>query len=256
MPLEFPASPNDGDIYDSGSRRWQWSNSTWIGLGESISQEEKLYWQCLAVMLEPNALGLIKGASGTVPENEYWVVLHAWRVKWAGASNYQFIRQVFPGCMPLVLPPGTDYDASYSAGANEKGCITYYALSPGILGANPGYDANPKGLYYSRAFNAISGPIVSLTLQISDNSEQTVNVPLSGGYFVTSSSFQDCAWMGFYDGLQTSLTLLPERNDNDPFRFASPHLIALHTDLYPAFSARGAGVTGGSAGCTISQAGD
>lgn len=254
--LTFPENPNELQIYDNGIRRWQWNGASWVSLGFSISEAELFYWRCMALMLDPNALSLAKGISGVVPEDEYWVVIHAWHTKFAGSSNYQYIRQVFPGSLPLILPPGTEYDASYSTGPGNEGCFTFYILGAGIIMSNSGYTSDPKGLYHSRAFEAYSSPQIPVTLAISDNSVQTATIPVTGGYYVTSSSVQDCAWMGFWDGLQTSLTLLPERSDADPFRFASPNLIALQNTMYPAFSARGANVNGGTASCTVAQIGD
>lgn len=257
MALEFPSNPNEGQIYDSGTRRWQWDGAAWVSLPPSLPLNELFHWQCSAALLDPNALNLIKGGTeeetGVVPAGETWLVIGAWRVKFAGATNHQFIRQVFPNSNPLVLPEGTAYDASYNAGPGTVGCLVFYRVNAALFAGNAGYETDPKGLYYSRLAQATAGTVTSLTVAITDNSEQTVSIPFAAatGYYVTSSSFQDCAWMGFYDGVQTSLTLLPERSDADPFRFASPHLLALNTDIYPAFSARGANSVNGVAGCTL-----
>lgn len=256
MPLTFPSDPDLNQVYTSGSRSWIWTGTVWALQSSNngvpaLSDSEKLWWQYAAAMLDPVAVSLKKGVSGTVPSGETWLVFHAWRVKFAGTSHLQYIRQVFPGANPLVLPEGTDYDASYSAGPETLGSLTYYKFDSDLLDSNPDYVDDPKGLYYERVAVANAGPVVSLSVAITDNSVQTASVPFTGGYYVTSSSFQDVAWMGFFDGLQTSLTLLPERSDSDPFRFAAPHLLALHTDLYPSFSARGANNSDGSAGCTI-----
>lgn len=259
MPLEFPSDPDIDQVYESGNRRWVWNGSVWafdvstISGAPTLGDNEKQWWQYAAAMLDPTALQLIKGQSGTVPIGETWLILHAWRVKFAGASHNQYIRQVFPGANPLVLPAGSAYDASYNIDPGTKGCLTYYKVNSTLLASNSGYNSDPKGLFYDRVAEANAGPVVSLSVSVTDNSVQTASVPFSGGYCVTSSSVQDVAWMGFYDGAQTSLTLLPERSDSDPFRFASPHLIALNTTLYPSFSARGASIGDGTAGCTIVQ---
>lgn len=217
----------------------------------ALSADEEQWWQYAAAMLDPSALDLVKASAGSVPAGETWLAFHAWRVKFAGATHYQYVRQVFPGANPLVLPAGTAYDATYNSGPGVDGCLTFYRVDAALLASNDGYTSDPKGLYYERVAEANAGPVQAVTVSINDNSTQTAAIPVTGGYYVTSSSFQDCAWMGFYDGVQTSLTLLPERSDSDPFRFASPHLLALHVDVYPSFSARGANSGDASAGCTF-----
>lgn len=252
MPLAFPSNPDVNDIYTYNGRSWVWNGDVWvIKSSQNLESNEFFHYVNMAAMLDPSALNLIKGASGTVPANERWLVFHAWRVKFGSSTKYQYIRQVFPGCNPLILSSGDAYDASYNAGPGTEGSLTFYKVNSALLESNSLYATDPKKLYYERAFNANNGPLISLGVSITDNGVQTVAIPFSGGYYVTSSSFQDCAWMGFYDGEQTSLTLLPERSDADPFRFASPHLLALHTDIYPSFSARGANMADGTAGCTI-----
>jgi len=161
MPIDFPNSPTNGDLYSAGGKNWQYNGSAWVLLGVSVTVTPA-DGSITAVKIASNAVTEAKVNDGAITQNKMASGLSGITVtttalrstvvpspftgqfvfltdtsalqRWDGSAWVAAITTAPTGAptgLALVSATGTTATISFSAGADGGSTITnyQYALS-------------------------------------------------------------------------------------------------------------------------------
>lgn len=209
-----------------------------VGVGTATpSQDEYLYWQHRAALLDPDAYAVLIGSavSSTVTTDEVWYIVNAWY----GDSSSSGLSWFHRHCHVDKAHP---VPSGHVLTTDANAAAMFYICKPElVVGGDARYTDDPRALYYERMMR-----MTTLTQhQIGDvaTGSSGVNESFPADFtdgLALHTATHDLAWLTFqHTGGAAGMNTLNEVSDTNRIRFAEPTIFPFKRTVWPSIRVQG-----------------
>jgi hypothetical protein len=198
--------------------------------GGSMSADERAYWQEKAAMLDPRAFVHVLDANFdvTVPAGERWWLFNAWHARMGDDGGDFYLRNP---ARPMLMPEGLNLQ-----GTGWSNAFIYYCRPALVIGSDPRYDNDPKGLYFERLARLpgfVLNEIYAATTAGSSSQSPKTPFPSDFDYgLVVAAQAHDTAWAILANASAGLCNLMNEVSDAHQWRSAEAFMLPFDRTIF------------------------